>query len=150
MSVSVRRLSPTDIPLLRDLNRLFGQAFEDSIGYGSAPPSDAYLADLLAKEHVFVLVALMEGDVAGGLVAYALDKIEQARREVYVYDLAVDAPHRRRGVATALIEHLRATCGATVIFVQADPGDEAAIALYTKLGEREDVHHFDIPVAPRA
>jgi aminoglycoside 3-N-acetyltransferase I len=36
--------------------------------------------------------------------------------------------------------------GAWVIFVQADYGDEAAIALYTKLGEREDVMHFDISI----
>jgi aminoglycoside 3-N-acetyltransferase I len=28
--------------------------------------------------------------------------------------------------------------------VQADHGDDAAIALYTKLGTREDVLHFDI------
>ena len=35
---------------------------------------------------------------------------------------------------------------AGVIFVQADYGDDAAIALYTKLGVREDVLHFDIPV----
>jgi aminoglycoside 3-N-acetyltransferase I len=33
-----------------------------------------------------------------------------------------------------------------VIFVQADPGDAPAIALYESLGTREDVHHFDIPV----
>lgn len=33
--------------------------------------------------------------------------------------------------------------GAFVIFVQADPGDEPAIALYTKLGTREAVLHFD-------
>jgi len=33
-----------------------------------------------------------------------------------------------------------------VIFVQADLGDAPAIALYTKLGAREDVLHFDIPV----
>jgi aminoglycoside 3-N-acetyltransferase I len=32
-----------------------------------------------------------------------------------------------------------------VIFVQADYGDDPAIALYTKLGSREDVIHFDIP-----
>jgi len=36
--------------------------------------------------------------------------------------------------------------GAYVIFVQADPGDDPAIALYTKLGLREDVLHFDIAV----
>jgi aminoglycoside 3-N-acetyltransferase I len=34
--------------------------------------------------------------------------------------------------------------GVYVTFVQADYGDEAAIALYTKLGSREDVMHFDI------
>jgi len=34
--------------------------------------------------------------------------------------------------------------GAWVIFVQADHGDEPAIALYSKLGQREDVLHFDI------
>jgi aminoglycoside 3-N-acetyltransferase I len=28
--------------------------------------------------------------------------------------------------------------------VQADYGDDPAIALYTKLGRREDVLHFDI------
>lgn len=31
-----------------------------------------------------------------------------------------------------------------VIFVQADYGDDPAIALYTKVGVREDVLHFDI------
>jgi hypothetical protein len=31
-----------------------------------------------------------------------------------------------------------------VIFVQADHVDAPAIALYTKLGVREDVLHFDI------
>ena len=36
-----------------------------------------------------------------------------------------------------------------MIFVQADTGveDEPAIALYTKLGVREDVLHFDIAVS---
>lgn len=35
-----------------------------------------------------------------------------------------------------------------MIFVQADTGveDEAAIALYSKLGTKESVLHFDIPV----
>jgi aminoglycoside 3-N-acetyltransferase I len=48
-----------------------------------------------------------------------------------------------------LIQHLRklaAAHGAYVIFVQADPGDGPAIALYSKLGVRENVLHFDIPV----
>ena len=57
--------------------------------------------------------------------------------------------HRREGIATALIQMLRSIAsarGAYVIFVQADLGDDAAIALYGKLGVREDVLHFDFPV----
>ena len=58
---------------------------------------------------------------------------------------------RRRGVASALIEEFRriaAAAGAEVLFIQADHDDEPAIALYSKLGAREDVLHFDIAVGP--
>ncbi|MEX2407612.1 MAG: GNAT family N-acetyltransferase, partial [Rhodovibrionaceae bacterium] len=69
--------------------------------------------------------------------------------EIYIYDLAVAEAHRRRGVATALIGKLKeiaAERDAYVIYVQADLGDAPAIALYSKLGLREDVLHFDIEV----
>ena len=35
-----------------------------------------------------------------------------------------------------------------MLYVQADYGDDPAIALYEKLGTREDVVHFDIAVEP--
>lgn len=147
----IRRLTPGDVPLLRKLNGLFGAAFADPETYAGEPPGDAYLKALLAKEHVVALVALADREVLGGLVAYELDKFERARREVYIYDLAVAEEHRRHGVATALIGHLReiaARRGAWVVYVQADHGDEPAIALYAKLGVREEVLHFDIEVDP--
>lgn len=97
------------------------------------------------------IAALKNDHIDGGLAAYELKKFEQERSEIYIYDLAVTQAHRRQGVATALIEELKkigAARGAYVIFVQADTAieDEPAIALYTKLGVREDVLHFDIPV----
>ena len=149
--VALRRLGPSDIPLLRGLNAMFGRAFDDPESYGAEPPGDDHLRSLLAKEHVVALAALSGDEVVGGLVAYELDKFERARREFYIYDLAVAAEHRRRRIATALIEHLReiaARRGAWVIYVQADYGDDPAIALYGKLGVREDVLHFDIGVEP--
>jgi aminoglycoside 3-N-acetyltransferase I len=79
-----------------------------------------------------------------------LEKFEQERSEVYIYDLAVAEAHRRQGIATALIGALKPVArerGAWVIFVQADPGDDPAIKLYESLGVIENVHHFDIPVA---
>ena len=87
--------------------------------------------------------------MVGGLVAYVLRKYERERSEAYIYDLAVDAAHRRQGIATALIEALKPVAkarGAYVLFVQADYGDDPAVALYTKLGLREDVMHFDIEI----
>jgi aminoglycoside 3-N-acetyltransferase I len=75
----------------------------------------------------------------------------QLIRSSYIYDLAVVSAHRRQGIATAMIEELKriaAARGAYVIFVQADIGaeDQPAIELYTKLGKREEVLHFDIAV----
>lgn len=129
-------------------NELFAQVFEDPESYQERRPDDAWLQDLLASEDFVALVARNGNAVVGALVAYALRKFEQARREIYIYDLAVSETMRRQGIATALIgrvRHIAREIGAWVIFVQADYGDDPAIALYSKLGEREDVMHFDIP-----
>ena len=56
-------------------------------------------------------------------------------------------------MATKLIEALQPLargCGAWVFYVHADGSDEPAIALYSKLGARENVMHFDIAVRGRA
>lgn len=146
---AIRRLGPHDIAPMRSLNALFARVFDDAASYASNLPEASHLARILARDHVIALVASVGDTVVGGLVAYRLDKLEQARSEVYLYDLAVEAEHRRRGIATALIEHLVAIAaaqGAWVVYVQADHGDDPAVALYEKLGAREDVMHFDIPV----
>lgn len=150
---SVQRLTPDDVPLLRALNAVFGEAFGELDTYGGDPPTDAYLAGLLAKDHVVVLVARAGGEVVGGLVAYDLEKFERARREIYIYDLAVGEAHRRFGIATALIESLcqiAAERGAWVVYVQADYGDDDAIALYRKFGTSESVLHFNIAVKKKS
>jgi aminoglycoside 3-N-acetyltransferase I len=127
--------------------RMFGEAFADLDTYTSKRPSDGYLSRLLAAEYFIALAALKGDEVVGGLAAYELHKFEQERSEIYIYDLAVAEGHRREGIATALILELKKvaeTRGAYANFVQADLGDDPAIALYTKLGVREDVLHFDI------
>ena len=147
MSFVVRQLTPRDVPQLRELNELFGDAFSDRETYCSQPPGEDYLGGLLAEPHIIVLVALADARVTGGLVAYELRKLEQRRSEIYLYDLAVAEPFRRRGIASALIQQLRRTAaerGASCVFVQADYVDPPAIALYTKFGSREEVLHFDI------
>jgi aminoglycoside 3-N-acetyltransferase I len=127
----------------------FGEAFGQVETYSGARPSTGYLERLLGSDYFIALAALKSGEVVGGIAAYELRKFERERSEIYIYDLAVAAAHRRQGIATALILELKKIAlarGAYVAFVQADLGDAAAIALYTKLGTREDVLHFDIAI----
>jgi aminoglycoside 3-N-acetyltransferase I len=150
--VHIERLQPSQAQLMPGLQAMFGKAFEDAEGWSKNRPGAAYVHKLLAKPDVFVLAALKDEQVVGGLVAYELQKIEQPRSEIYIYDLAVDEAHRRQGIATALIEALQPLardCGAWAIYLQADYGDEPAIALYNKLGVMEEVMHFDIAVRVR-
>jgi aminoglycoside 3-N-acetyltransferase I len=132
---------------MRAMLSMFGMAFGEVTTYTVQQPDDAYLEGLLSSNTFMAVAAFSDERVIGGLAAYVLPKFEQARAELYIYDLAVDEAHRRQGVATVMIEELKklaAARGIYMMFVQADHGDEPAIALYTKLGVREDVLHFDI------
>jgi len=145
---TIRRLGRDDDALMDAMLTAFGEAFGDIPTYSHARPSAPYLRKLLGDDTFIALAAVKEEGLVAGLAAYELRKFEQERSEIYIYDLAVAAKHRREGIATALIEALRKIAsdrGAYVIFVQADLGDSPAIALYSKLGRREDVLHFDIP-----
>lgn len=147
--VQVHRLTAIDLDPLRQLNAVFAEAFGDARTYLDAPPPDDYCRQVLGRDHVIVLVARVHDAVVGGLVAYELFKLERARSEIYIYDLAVAEAYRRQGIAMRLIGQLQAMArqrGAWVVYVQADHGDDPAIALYDKLGVREEVLHFDLPV----
>ena len=150
IAFQIRALSGEDVGVMRKMLALFGEAFEERPTYTQAQPTDSYLKALLSGESFIAVVAMSELQVVGGLAAYTLPKFEQARTEIYIYDLAVDEAHRRRGIATAMIEELKTIArakSAYVIFVQADHGDDAAIALYSSMGSGEDALQFDIAPA---
>jgi len=135
------------VDTLKQLLRVFGEAFDEIETYQDSIPSDEYLYALLNSDNFIALVAAVDDKIVGGLAAYVLKKFEQERSEIYIYDLAVLDGYRRQGIATGLINKLGEIArelGSYVIFVQADVGDDPAIKLYESLGTREDVHHFDI------
>jgi len=135
------------VDTLKQLLRVFGEAFDEIETYQDSIPSDEYLYSLLNSDNFIALVAAVDDKIVGGLAAYVLKKFEQERSEIYIYDLAVLDGYRRQGIATGLIQKLGEIArelGSYVIFVQADVGDDPAIKLYESLGTREDVHHFDI------
>ncbi|MFC4724447.1 AAC(3)-I family aminoglycoside N-acetyltransferase [Glycocaulis abyssi] len=145
--MKIVRLAQDDTALFTEWLTLFGKAFDEPDTYTGAMPSAGYRDRLLANPDFIALAAVDSGKVVGALAAYVLVKFEQERSEIYIYDLAVDEAHRRKGVATALLNetrHIAHDIGAWVIYVQADYVDPPAVALYTKLGAREDVLHFDM------
>jgi aminoglycoside 3-N-acetyltransferase I len=147
MSYTYKKLGVEDVPTLRQLLKVFAEAFGDADAYQGNVPRDEYLRSLLAKSTFIALVAVDGNKVVGGLAAYVLEKFEQERKEIYIYDLAVLEQHRRRGIAQELIDLLRRIAhelGAYVIYVQADRADAVAIKLYESLGTKQDVFHFDI------
>ena len=145
----VRRLGSQDVVLMQAANRLFADVFGEE-GYHGPPAGPDHLEKLLTDNKFIALVAYVDGEMAGAIAAYELVKFEAERSEIYIYDLAVIERYRRQGVATALIaavQEIGRDKGAWVVFVQADPPDEPAVALYDKLGTREEVLHFDISVS---
>lgn len=146
MSLTIERIG--HVAAMQDANRLFGEVFGED-GYQGPGPSEHHLTKLLADDKFVALAAKIDGALVGALAGYELVKFEAERSEFYIYDLAVREKYRRRGVATALIEALKPIArkrGGWMIFVQADPPDAPAVALYDKLGRREEVFHFDINV----
>ena len=99
----------------------------------SVPWTEAMLRIQLDRNsHVF-LTAEAEGRIVGyvGLM-YVLD-------EGYISNVAVDADHRRQGIADALIEELIRRSRALLLSfltLEVRAGNEAAIALYRKHGFR--------------
>jgi len=63
------------VPLLKDLLRVFGEAFDEVDTYLRSAPSDDYLTRLLSKQHFIAVVAMKSEEVVGGLAAYELDRL---------------------------------------------------------------------------
>lgn len=146
-TVDIRRLTADDIDMMRQLITMMGDVFEEPDHYHHAQPDDAYLRTLLARDSFIAIAARAGDDVIGGITAYVLPKYEQPRCEVFIYDLAVVEPHRRQGVATALINEVRRIAdevGAWVVIIEADRGEPAPDTLYSKLGTREEILHFNM------
>ncbi len=144
--LDIVKIGSNEPDALRDLLTVFGAAFDDEAHYTRNQPGNDYLERLLSKPDFVVLAAYDNQQLIGGLTAYELQKYEQASSELYLYDLAVAKTHRRKGIATNLVNALRVIAndrGCSVVYVQADQEDKHAIALYSKLGKMSDVMHFE-------
>ena len=87
---------------------------------------------LLDDPGTIFLVAEQAGDVVGFVFGYVLPRRHGNATQLFVYELDVDEPHRRQGIARRLMGTL--LDGQEEGFVLTEPDNEAANALYAALG----------------
>ena len=145
-TVTIQKLDAHGINSFVDLLRVFEVVFE--MKAYSMPPQP-YLQRLLEQDSFWIFVAVINGEVVGGLTAYVLPQYYTERPLVYLYDLAVNISHQRQGVGRQLLAGLTQysrSLGVDEVFVQADGDDAEAINFYQATGGRaESVVHFTYP-----
>lgn len=98
------------------------------------------MTDFLANPQNCLIVASDGSAPVGFLLAYMLDRIDSGQTMVFLYEIEVVEAYRRQGIATAMIEQLRAICleqRAVKLWVQTTRSNPAAIALYRATGARQ-------------
>ncbi|TFD46970.1 GNAT family N-acetyltransferase [Cryobacterium frigoriphilum] len=131
-----RRLGAGDLSLARITLNVMAKVFETD----AVDDRDAHLVDLLRSPQFWAFTATIDGRVVGGLTGYTLPMARTAARELFIYDLAVDAAYQRRGVATRLMSAARQSAqveGIDEIFLVAETADSHALAFYRAIGMAE-------------
>jgi ribosomal protein S18 acetylase RimI-like enzyme len=88
-----------------------------------------------------LLVAFVDGKEVGFVTAYRLQRFDNLKAEVLIYEIGVDEAFRRRGIASALIAEIKkwaAYVGANEAWVLTEEDNEIAHSLYQKTGGVKD------------
>ena len=96
-------------------------------------------ARFLAEPGSHLLVAYVDGEPVGFVSGIEVTHPDKGT-EMFLYELAVDEAHRRRGHARALVGALEALArerGCTGMFVFVDDDNEAGRAAYRSAGGRD-------------
>ena len=131
--VNTLRLTPAHVAQAQALFRVMAKVFEEP----REELTDDYVAGLLRRADFWAIAAIEGNVVVGGATAHTLPMTRFQGSELFLYDIAVLADHRRRGIGRRLVQHLRdaaAAEGIGVVFVPAENEDDHAIDFYRALG----------------
>jgi [ribosomal protein S18]-alanine N-acetyltransferase len=123
--VKIVALGPGDEAKVRQASRLFDR-----------PARDDAASRFLNDPNHHLLVAY-EGDVPAGFVSGVELTHPDKGTEMFLYELGVDEPFRRRGIGRALVTALADLArgrGCYGMFVLTDDGNPAALATYQAAG----------------
>jgi ribosomal protein S18 acetylase RimI-like enzyme len=123
--MEIRRLTPGDQALVLAAARLFDD-----------PPLPEVTARFLGLPGHHLLFAFDEGETIGFISGVELTHPDKGT-EMFIYELGVDEPHRRRGVGTALVGELASLAaerGCYGMFVLTEADNEPALRTYRRAG----------------
>ena len=123
--IRIRPAKLYDVPALARIER-------DS--FGSPWSAEEITKDVTAGGNVYVAVAEYGAEKAG------YGEIRFVAGEAQIYNIAIAPELRREGIGEALLRHMIAKAednGCELVTLEVRGGNEAAMALYTKLGFRE-------------
>jgi aminoglycoside 3-N-acetyltransferase I len=104
-----------------------------------APPARAATEKFLGDAGHHLLIAYV-ADAPVGMVSGVETTHPDKGTEMFLYELGVEEPYRRRGIATALVEALRDLArqrGCHGLWVAVDADNAAALATYRRAGGGE-------------
>lgn len=132
-SIIVRRLKQNDIELFQETVRVLKPSV-------SRHTCGTHARAWLARSSN-VLVAATKKDVPVGFaLGYLLDRIDSANPMLFFYEIEVAESFRQCGIGRCLVEAMKQVAkDARVVkmWVQTDPGNSVAQALYRKTGGHE-------------
>jgi ribosomal protein S18 acetylase RimI-like enzyme len=120
--IAIRLLAPGDEAVVRELATYDGRGDPEA---------------LLADPRTLMLVAFDAERPVGFVLAHVLPRRHGDRAELFVYEVDVAESHRRRGIASALLERLGELArerGVRAGFVLTEPDNGPANALYRDAG----------------
>ena len=123
--INIRQAKLYDVPAMARIER-------DS--FGSPWSAEEITKDVTAGGNVYVAVAEYGGEKAG------YGEIRNIAGEAQIYNIAIAPEFRREGIGEALLRHMIAKAeedGCVLVTLEVRGGNDAAMALYHKLGFRE-------------
>ena len=128
----IQRLTAVDDALAAQLNAQFDEGMSWDAEQGRL---------FLQNPDNLLAVAWWEGELCGFVSAHRLQRFDQRRAEVLLYEIGVDERFQRRGIGRALVAEVicwAGEVGADEIWVLTNRSNTAAMALYGSAGGEED------------
>jgi ribosomal protein S18 acetylase RimI-like enzyme len=103
------------------------------------PARPAWAEDFLAAPNHYLFLAYVD-DVPVGMITGAEIVMPDKGTEMFLYEMEVDEPHRRRGIGRGLVDALAAVAvehGCYGMWVLTDDDNDAALATYRAGGATE-------------